>query len=299
MHALRAGARRRSVLIARGLGLAPLAAVAVAACSLQGAAEAVLLGRHFVRTRDVAYGPDPRQRLDVYRPRGGSADAPVVVFFYGGRWQSGSKDQYRLLGDALTREGFVAVVADYRLAPEVRFPGWVEDAARAIRWVRDSIARFGGNPDRIVVVGHSAGGHTAMLLALDPRWLRAAGVPREAVRGFAALAGPVDTTWTDPDVQALMGPREGWPATYPRTYVRADAPPLLLLHGGRDRTVLPANSERLAARVRAVGGCARSRLYSGLDHVGIVVALSLPRFGIAPVMRDLAAFVRDPRAAAC
>ena len=138
-----------------------------------------------------------------------------------------------------------------------------------------------------------------VLLALDPRWLRAAGVPPAAVRGVAALAGPVDTTWTDPDVQALMGPRSRWPATYPRTYLRGDAPPLLLLHGARDRTVAPVNSTRLAAKVRAAGGCARAKEYAGLGHVGIVVALSLPRFVSAPVMRDLAAFVRDPRRVAC
>lgn len=279
--------------------LACFAALAVAGCSLQGAAEKVLLGRDFILTPGLPYGENARQRLDVYRPREAAPGAPVVVFFYGGRWQSGAKEQYRLLGDALTREGFVAVIPDYRLYPEVSSPGWVEDGARAIRWVRDSIVRFGGDPGRIVVAGHSAGGYIAVLLALDPRWLRAAGAPPDAVRGFAALAGPVATTWTDRDVQTLMGPRAGWPATYPVTYVRGDAPPILLLHGRRDRTVSPGNSELLAAKVKAKGGCARARFYAGLDHVGILVALSLPRFGIAPVMRDLAAFVRDPRRAAC
>ena len=272
--------------------LALLALLPTGGCSARGLAERALLGHGFERLPDRAYGPRPRQRLDVYRPIQGSANAPVVVFVYGGRWQSGSKEQYRLLGDALTREGVVAVVPDYRLAPEVQFPAWVEDAALAVRWVRDSIARFGGDPKRIFVAGHSAGGHTAVLLALDPTYLDSAGVPPETVRGYVDLAGPVATTWTDPDVQALMGPREEWARTYPLTHVGGGASPLLLLHGARDRTVSPDNARRLAAAVRQHGGCATVRIYRGLDHVGIVIALSVPRLAIAPVMADLMAFVR-------
>lgn len=273
--------------------------LALGACSPRRAVERVLLGKSYELSRDLPYGPDPRQRLDVYGPRQRPPDMPVVVFLYGGRWQGGSRDLYQLLGDAFAREGVMAVVPDYRLSPQVSFPGWVEDAARAVRWVRDSIGRFGGDPGRIFVVGHSAGAHTAMLLALDSSYLRAAGVPPGAVRGFAGLAGPVATTWTDPDVQALMGPREGWPGTYPLTYARGDAAPILLLHGGRDRTVNPANAGRLAAAIRARGGCASDKVYRGLDHVGIVIALSLPRFHLAPVMADLLEFLRDPRGVAC
>ena len=267
---------------------------AMAGCSPRRAVEALLVGDQFDLARGLAYGDDVRQRLDVYRSRGDGRPSPVVVFLYGGRWQSGSKEQYRLLADALTREGVVAVIPDYRLYPAVRFPAWMEDAALTVRWVRDSIARYGGDPARIFVVGHSAGAHTAVLLALDRRYLDDAGVPPGAVRGFAGLAGPVATTWTDPDVQALMGPRQGWPATYPLTHAAEPAPPLLLLHGRRDRTVAPANALRLAAHVQKRGGCARAVLYRGLDHVGIVVALSVPQLRIAPVFDDLMRFVRDP-----
>jgi acetyl esterase/lipase len=265
------------------------------ACSPRRAAESLLLRGHFIRTADVAYGEDPRHRLDVYRPRAATGLAPVVVFLYGGRWQTGSRDEYRLLGDALTRRGLVAVVPDYRLYPEVIFPAWVEDAARAVAWTRENAVRFGGDPERIFVVGHSAGAHSAVLLALDERYLAAVGDGVENVAGFVSIAGPVDTSWTDPDVQALMGPPGGWPATHPRTYVRGGTPPLLLLHGTRDRTVAAANSERLAARIRGEGGCAHIVLYPGIGHVEIMVALSLPRFRIAPVMDDLLRFIESPR----
>jgi acetyl esterase/lipase len=270
-----------------------------AGCSPRRVGEALLLGSHFVRTQDVAYGTGPRQQLDVYRPRTAAQPLPVVVFLYGGRWQAGTKDEYRLLGDAFTRHGIVVVVPEYRLYPQVRFPEWVLDAAQAVRWARENAARFGGDPGNIVVVGHSAGGHTAALLALDERYLRNAGVPAGSVRGFVSLAGPVDTTWTAPDVQALMGPREGWPATYAATHVDGREPPLLLLHGAKDETVSPENSTGLAARIRERGGCARSIVYRGLGHVEIVVALAVPRLRSAPVLDDVVEFVRAPRASAC
>lgn len=279
--------------------LTAITALAVSGCSPRRAAETLLLGSHCVRTEGVAYGPEARQRLDVYRPKAGRAPAPVVVFLYGGRWSTGTRGDYRLLGDALTRRGWVAVVPDYRLAPAARFPAWVEDGARAVRWARDNAARIGGDSARIFVVGHSAGGHSAALLALDEHFLRDAGVLAGTVRGFVSLAGPVDTTWTDPDVQALMGPREGWPATYPATHIDGAEPPLLLLHGRGDRTVAVENSVRLAARIRDRGGCARSVVYPGVGHVEIVVALSAPRLRIAPVIDDIAAFVSDPRRSSC
>lgn len=265
----------------------------VAGCSPRRAVEALLLRGHFVRSVDIPYGEGARHRLDVYQPRSAEGLAPVVVFLYGGRWQTGSKDEYRLLGDALTRRGLVAVVPDYRLYPEVIFPAWVEDAARAVAWARENATRFGGDPERIFVVGHSAGAHTAALLTLDARYLAAAGVQSHDMAGYVSIAGPVDTVWTDPDVQALMGPPENWPATYPATHVHGGAPPLLLLHGSGDMTVAAGNSERLAARIREQGGCAPVVIYPGVGHVQIIVALSVPRFRIVPVMDDLLQFIRS------
>ena len=272
--------------------LMSLAAMA-AACSPLRIGEAFLLSDHFRQSADLAYGSGGRQRLDVYRPRATGGLSPVVVFLYGGRWQNGSKDEYRLLGDALTRRGLVVVVPDYRLYPQVKFPGWVEDAAQAVRWTRKNIERFGGDTAQIWVVGHSSGAHTAVMLALDESYLRNAGLPRNAVKGFVSLAGPVDTVWTDADVQALMGPRQGWPKTYPRNYIDGTEPPLLLLHGADDKTVSPANSVTLAAHIRERGGCAKAVVYRGVGHVPIVVALAVPQLGIAPVLRDVLEFIHD------
>lgn len=287
--------RFRSVSAAARVLCAAALLAGVAGCSVRGMAEAVFVGDHFTRTADVPYGADPRLKLDVYRPRGVRPGAPVVVWLYGGRWQEGSKRDYRLLADAMTRRGWIVVVPDYRLYPRVKFPAWVQDGAQAVRWARDHARELGGDSTNLFVMGHSAGAHTVALLALDEHWLRDAGLPVNAIRGFVALAGPVATTWTDADVQALMGPRQGWPATYPLTHVDATEPPLLLLHGTGDRTVSVENSRRLAAAIRERGGCAQVITYRGVGHVEIVVALSVPRLNSAPVLSDIARFVRTPR----
>lgn len=270
-----------------------------AACSPRRVAEVLLLGDHFMLSQDIIYSKGARQRLDVYRPRSAQQPVPVIVFFYGGRWQHGAKAEYRLLGDALTRRGFVAVVPDYRLYPQVRFPAWVEDGARAVRWTRENIGRFGGDPEQIFVIGHSAGAHTVALLALDEHYLRQVEVPPGTVRGLVSLAGPVDTVWTDPDVQALMGPRANWPASYPVNHIDGGEPPLLLLHGAQDEIVSPTNSVQLADRIQERGGCARVIVYPNLGHIKIAIALAVPRLASAPVLDDVAAFVREPTASTC
>lgn len=282
-----------TVRLALGTGVLALG-VLTSACSSRRTAETLLLGDHFELAKGISYGSHPDNRLDVYQPREGSRHFPIVVFLYGGRWQSGAKEDYRLVGDALTRRGIVVVVPDYRMYPNALFPAWVEDAAGAVRWTVDNAQRFNGDTARIFVVGHSAGAHTAALLALDEKYLRSAGVPAQLLRGAVSLAGPVDTTWTDPDVQALMGPPEGWPLTYPASHIDGTEQPLLFLHGTGDETVAQINSSRLAARIRERGGCARSISYPGVGHVEIVVALALPWLRRAPVVDDVVSFIRDP-----
>jgi acetyl esterase/lipase len=278
--------------------LAIVAAIACGCTPRHGVENLVLYDR-VVRSADIPYGTDARQRLDVYHERRAGTSAPVVVFIYAGRWKYGSKRDYLLIGNTLARRGWIVVIPDYRLFPAVRFPAWVDDGASAVRWTRDNIARFGGDASNIVVIGHSAGAHTVAMLALDEHFLRDAGVPASAVRGFVSLAGPVDTTWTAPDVQELMGPREGWAASYPYNFIDGNEQPLLLLHGASDDVVSVGNSLRLADRIHARGGCARATVYPRIGHIEIAVALAFPSLDLAPVMRDVSAFVHDPAGFAC
>lgn len=238
----------------------------------------------------IAFGADARQRLDVYAPTRAADGRPVIVFFYGGSWQTGMREGYGFVGRALAAQGFVVVIPDYRLVPAVRFPAFVEDGAAAVRWARANVARYGGNGERMVLAGHSAGAYIAAMLALDPRWL---GADREAVRGFVGLAGPYDFLPLDgPITRAAFG---DWPRpeeTQPVTYAGAGDPPALLLHGDEDATVLPRNSEELASRLAAAGVAAELKLYPQMGHVGIVTAIALPFRGTAPVLADLADFAQ-------
>ncbi|NBC00740.1 MAG: alpha/beta fold hydrolase [Bacteroidetes bacterium] len=275
-----------------GGGLLTIMLVA-SGCTLQGAVEALLPEAEVRHTYGIAYGSAERQALDVYRPQRGT-ERPVVVFLHGGRWQYGSKAQYRLLGRTLAQHGVVTVVPNYRLYPPATFPAWVNDAAAAVRWTYDHAHRFGGDATRLYVVGHSAGAHTATLLALDDRYLRKAGVPPGAVQGVVSMAGPVDVEWTAPDIQALMGPRERWAATYPAAQVDGTGIPLLLLHGTADETVAAGNATRLATRIRSAGGCADAIRYPGVGHLRIVLGLHFPWLMGGLVLHDLLSFIDAP-----
>lgn len=273
--------------------LAGLAGVTAACSPSLGAFDALAPRDGGVRrvVRDAAYGREPRQRVDVYAPAAAPGPAPVVVFFYGGSWSSGSKDDYNFMGAALASRGFVTAIPDYRLVPEVRFPSFVEDCAAAVRWVEQNAAAHGGDPQRIVLVGHSAGAYNAIMLALDPRYLRHAGA--STVRGAVGLAGPYDFLPFDVDAtRNAFGQAPDAAQTQPVTFARADAPPLLLLWGDADTTVGPRNLEGLARAMRAAGGAVETTIYPGVDHVGIMLAMSRPFRGRAPVLADVTTFVR-------
>jgi acetyl esterase/lipase len=246
--------------------------------------------------RDISYGPGERQTLDVYGPTdsGDGAALPVIVFIYGGSWRTGDKDDYEWLGVALAAQGFIVVVPNYRLVPDVTFPSFVEDCAAAVAWVSDTIGRHGGDGSRIVLSGHSAGGYNAVMLALASEYLSAAGVDAQRIRGAVGLAGPYDFLPLDVDAtRNAFGQAPDVQVTQPIRFVRADAPPLLLLWGADDDTVGPRNLESLARLQRAVGGSVETKIYPGVDHIDILLAISRPFRGRAPVLADMIAFARD------
>ncbi|AVO46379.1 alpha/beta hydrolase [Phreatobacter cathodiphilus] len=242
-------------------------------------------------TRDVAFGPDPRQRLDIYLPRGGASRRPVVFFIYGGSWSSGAKSTYGFVGEAFAGRGYVTVIADYRLVPEVRFPTFIEDGARALAFVRGSIARYGGDPGRLFLAGHSAGAYNAMMLALDPRYLARAGVPRQAVRAAAGLSGPYDFLPLEGRVtQAAFGNVRNPAETQPISFARRGAPRIFLGTGTADTTVLPRNTDALAARLGTAGVPVTVRKYEGVGHAGTVLALAPLLRWSSSVLDDVTAF---------
>ena len=242
---------------------------------------------------DLAYGEGPRRMLDVYAPHGATGRAPVVVFFYGGGWETGRRQDYAFVGAALASRGYVTVIPDYRLHPEVDWTGLLQDSALAVRWARDHAAQYGGDPDRLVLMGHSAGAYNAAMLALDARWLGAVGMdPHQDVRAMVGLAGPYDFLPVRTEVlKAVFGPEAQRPDTQPINHVAAPVPPLFLATDDRDKVVDPGNSARLAAAARAKGGEAEVRVYRGLNHALMVGVIATPLRFLAPVLRDAGAFI--------
>ena len=242
--------------------------------------------------RAEAFGPDARQRLDVYVPRRRPEGSPMALFFYGGSWDSGRRQDYNWVGRALASRGFVTVIPDYRLYPQVRFPDFLEDGALAVRWAQDNARRFGGDPDRIVLVGHSAGAYNAVMLGLDGRYLAAAGAEPKTVKALAGLSGPYDfLPLRDPIPRRTFGHYGDLPQTQPATFVRADSPPAFLATGDADTMVYPRNTTRLARALREAGVEVEERHYAGVDHVRMVLALSRPLRGRAPVLDEMTAFL--------
>lgn len=245
--------------------------------------------------KDVRYAPGARQKLDVWAPADASAEAlPVVVFFYGGGWNDGSRGDYGFAGSAFASRQFIAVVPDYRLVPEVRFPAFVEDGALAVKWARDNAASYGGDPKRITLAGHSAGAYIAAMLVLDTRFLENAGVDSGTIRAAALLSGPYDFyPFTEARGRAAFGSFERPGDTQPINFARGGAPPILLAHGDKDDIVLPRNSHRLAERLKQVGAPVALRIYQGAGHVDTVAALSHPFRHRLPVLDESAAFLKQ------
>jgi acetyl esterase/lipase len=251
---------------------------------------AAAIGRDVEVTHDIRFADGRRGLLDVYAPKG-VLDAPLVVFFYGGGWEDGSKADYRFAAMALAKRGLVTVVPDYRLYPDVRFPDFISDGAKAVRWARRNATEFGADPGLIFLVGHSAGAYIATMLALDKTYLDAPSLA--ALGGVVGLAGPYDFLPLQSDtLKRIFAPAGGdLSPSQPITYARGDAAPMLLISGAADTTVRPENSRRLAARITALGGGAEARFYKRIDHTVVMGAFSPLLRPFAPSLADTLAFI--------
>ncbi len=251
-------------------------------------------GGHTV-SKNIAYGPLARQTLDAYTPTmtAPSGGWPVAGFFYGGSWNTGERADYAFVGSALAARGVLTLVADYRLYPDVRYPEFLRDSALALAWGFDQAARLGGDPKRVFVMGHSAGGYNAAMLALDPRWLGSTGHMPAELAGWIGLAGPYDFFPTDnPDAQPVFF-HPNYPAkAQPIEFGNLQAVPTFLGAPVNDRLVSPTRStQALADKLEAAGTPVTLRIYGRATHTTLIGAFSPPLRWVAPVLDDVAAFI--------
>ncbi len=251
---------------------------------------------------NIAYGPHPENQLDIYlppqsQPTSAQANAPVIVFFYGGCWGACLKfykSDYRFVAESLAKEGYVVVLPDYRYHPNVKFPAIMTDATAAVEWVNENIEQYGGDPAQLFLSGHSAGAQMAVLLTLNEDYLHSK--IHNNIKGFIGLAGPYDFLPFDQAYQPILfGPEENYPISQPINYVDGNEPPLLLLYGNDDTIVFPRNIENLSAKVNQLGGEVEVHRYDRIDHSGIVGALSVPFRNRQPVYADILNFLNQHR----
>jgi acetyl esterase/lipase len=233
-------------------------------------------------------------KLDIWARPDAGPKKPVVIFFYGGGWANGARDHYGWAGKAFAAKDFIAVVPDYRKVPDVRFPAFVEDGAEAIKWVRDNISRYGGDPARITLSGHSAGAHIAMMLTLDQHYLTDLGVDPKIIRATVGLSGPYD--FLPLDSRRSINAMSKWPRleeTQPIHFARADAPPIMVVTSTEDDTVKPRNAILLSEKLNSLGAFVDFRVYAGLNHEEVAMALSKPFRSKAPVLKTAAGFLQE------
>ncbi|MBF9000643.1 MULTISPECIES: alpha/beta hydrolase [Vibrio] len=242
--------------------------------------------------KNIVFDDASKQKLDVYIPaKQESSPYPVIVFFYGGRWESGSKDMYAFLGNKLANKGFVTVIADYRKYPQVRFPVFVQDGAKALAWVDDHIQEYGGDRNKIVVAGHSAGAHIGALLTADERYLEALGKHHSVITAFVGLAGPYDFVPKADDLKAIFAPPEQYSQMQVTTFIDGREPPMLLLWGDKDKEVGRQNLDALVKKCRQKGVVVESKIYSGVGHVDILANQMWFYPGKATALNDMTEFI--------
>jgi acetyl esterase/lipase len=239
---------------------------------------------------NFAYGPDERHKLDVYMPNPAPHPVPVVLFVHGGSWQEGDKSSYTFAGRALAAQGFLTFVINYRLHPKHRYPAFVDDVDLALRWAADNAKSFGGDPHKIFAMGHSAGAYNVAMAVLSNRYAAA----RPKLAGVVTLAGPFDFVPLDsPITIKVFSDVPDLPSTQPINHATANAPPFLILHGASDTLVYPRNAVALDKALKQAGAQSTLKIYEGVNHADIMLALSTWMRKKAPTLADAVSFMKD------
>jgi acetyl esterase/lipase len=280
------------LFLARATGVALLGLLASCQGSIFVLANAPVLFGSYARYADRAYGAERHERVDIYAPRN-AQHLPVVIFWHGGTWKSGNRKNYRFVGAALATRGYVAVIADYRLFPAVHFPAFCEDAAVALAWVEAHIGEYGGDPHRIVLMGHSAGAHLAAFVAYNHEFDRTEGADPGSIVGFVGLSGPYALVPDTRELHAMFPPPYTESDWQPVDFVDASSPPTLLLHGTADTEVSPAESVELRDALEGNQVRVELHLYPHGRHNDTLAPFALIARGTSPAYDDSIAFIES------
>lgn len=242
---------------------------------------------------DIAYGDLARQQLDIYQPKHINEVAPVVVFFYGGSWDSGNKADYKFVAEAMTSHGFVVVIPDYRVYPDVLFPEFMQDPAHAAQWVKRNIQQYGGDPQRVFLAGHSAGAHIAVMLGVNAEYLAQVNMKPADFRGIIGLAGPYDfLPLTSKRLKEIFGEESQQWKSQPINFVDGSNPPMQLLVGLKDGTVWPRNTFNLAAKIQQASGQVEVVEFPNYNHVDMAAKLAKPLRGDGDLLKQMMSFIQ-------
>ncbi|MEP3052017.1 MAG: alpha/beta hydrolase [Erythrobacter sp.] len=256
----------------------------------------------------ISTGEHSAQKLLVWGPKdslggnqndnqAGREELPVLLFAHGGSWRSGDPSDYGFVARSFVPKGFIVVLMGYRLHPDGVYPAMLEDTAAAIAWTKSEIAQYGGDPDHIVIAGHSAGAYNVVMAALEEQWLGRKGYSPSDIAGVVGLSGPYDFYPFDSEsTQNAFGDAADPPATQPIAHVDGDAPPMLLIHGEKDTLVYPRNTRELAKRLTEGGSDIATRFYGDMEHNDPLISLAAPWRNSRDIDDQIANFALSLRA---
>lgn len=270
-----------------------LLALLSSACSPLAPVNFLVPADTYTLKADQSYGEHGRQKLDVYLPLEGVAEAPVVVFFYGGTWRGGERADYAFVGEALASRGIITVIPDYRIYPDVTYPAFLEDSAAATAWVRARQETWQPERQPLFVMGHSSGAYNASMLALDPRWLDEQDLDPQQLAGWIGLSGPYEfLPIINPDVKPIFPYPNTPEETQPYFHAGPESPPALLMAATPDKLVDPdRNTGQLTEKLREAGVSVETHYYESLNHLTIIVVMAQPLQWWEPVAAEVHDFI--------
>ena len=254
----------------------------------------------------VPYGTLDRQKLDIYLPKSDIksidklgnksqakiANKKVIIFYYGGNWDSGERANYKFVAEALTSQGFIVVIPDYRLYHDVLFPAFMADPASAAKWVKMHISQYGGDANQVFLSGHSAGAHIAVMLAVNPEYLAVQSLKPSDFIGVIGLAGPYDFLPLKSErLKIIFGAESTLWKSQPINFVDGKAPPILLAVGKKDTTVLPRNTYNLAEKIKENNGIVQVAEFESYNHIDMVAKLAKPLRGDGELLKVMTQFI--------